>query len=178
MMLTMKKANWDRLKFPAVALSTFVLSVAAMNAAGIRINWTPSEPMGIYRVQPISVGIERGDLIEFCYDGVMNRYMTHGVCPNGSAPFFKSVAAAPGDLVVVGDAGVMVNGTMLPDSRPLHRSVTDPSLTLPVLRGRFLLEQGQYWTYGSGLPGRSFDSRYFGAVGVDAIRSVSKGSRG
>lgn len=162
------------LKFPLLTLLAIALSVAAMNAAGIRINWTHSEPMGIYRVQPVSVGIERGNLIEFCYEGVMNRYMTHGVCPNGSAPFFKSVAAVPGDLVVVGDAGVMVNGVMLSDSRPLLRSVTDSSLILPVLRGRFQLEQGQYWSYGSGLPSRSFDSRYFGPIGVDAIRSVSK----
>lgn len=177
MILIMKKANWNRLKFPAITLSAIVFSVAVMNAAGIRINWTPSEPMGIYRVQPVSVGIDRGDLIEFCYEGTINHYMTHGVCPNGSAPFFKSVAAVPGDMVVVGDAGVLVNGVMLPDSRPLLRSVTDPSLTLPVLRGRFKLKQGQYWSYGSGLPGRSFDSRYFGPVGVEAIRSVAKGER-
>lgn len=168
------KANWKNLRTPLLLLSGVALAVAAMDTAGIRINWTHSEPMGIYLVQPVSVGIERGNLIEFCYEGVMNRYMTHGVCPNGSAPFFKSVAAVPGDMVVVGDAGVMVNGLMLPDSRPLLRSVTDPLLTLPVLRGHFLLEQGQYWSYGSGLPSRSFDSRYFGPIGVDAIRSVSK----
>lgn len=168
------KADWKNLRAPLLLLSGMALAVAAMDISGVRINWTHSEQMGIYRVQPVSAGIERGDLIEFCYSGVMNQFMTHGVCPNGSAPFFKSVAAVPGDLVVVGDAGVMVNGLMLPDSRPLLRSVTDPSLTLPVLRGRFQLEAGQYWSYGSGMPGRSFDSRYFGPIGVDAIRSVVK----
>lgn len=168
------KANWKNLRTPLLLLSGVALAVAAMDTAGVRINWTASEPMGIYQVQPVSAGIERDDLIEFCYSGAMNQFMTHGVCPNGSAPFFKSVAAVPGDLVVVGDAGVMVNGLMLPDSRPLLRSITDSSLILPVLRGRFLLEAGQYWSYGSGLPSRSFDSRYFGPIGVDAIRSVSK----
>lgn len=170
-------AQWSRLRTPLLLLSAMALSVAAMDTAGVRINWTQSEPVGVYRVQPVSAGIERGDLIEFCFTGAMNQFMTRGVCPNGSAPFFKSVAAVPGDLVVVGDAGVMVNGLMLPDSRPLLRSTADPSLTLPVLRGRFLLDAGQYWSYGSGMPSRSFDSRYFGPVGIDAIRSVAKGER-
>jgi type IV secretory pathway protease TraF len=87
---------------------------------------------------------------------------------------FKSVAAVAGDVIVVGDAGVIVNGVMLPESRPLLYAVADPLLALPVLRGRFLLKAGEFWTYGSGMPSRSYDSRYFGAVKLSAIRSVSK----
>lgn len=168
------KSNWSRLRAPLLLLSLMALTVVAMNVAGVRINWTASEPRGVYLVQPVSAGIERGDLIEFCYSGAMNRYMTHGVCPNGSAPFFKTAAAVPGDLVVVGDAGVLINGVMLSDSRPLSFSVSDPTMELPVLRGRFLLKPGQYWTYGSKTPGRSYDSRYFGPIDLAEIRSVSK----
>lgn len=168
------KANWLALRAPVLLLVCMATAVAAMGLDGVRINWTASEPRGVYQVQPVSAGIERGDLIEFCYSGTPNRYMTHGVCPNGTAPFFKTAAAVPGDLVVVGDASVIVNGIMLPDSRPLLFSVTDPSLALPVLRGRFLLKPGQYWSYGSGMPSRSFDSRYFGPVDLTEIRSVSK----
>ncbi len=172
--MTISKSNWSRLRAPLLLLSGMAVAVAAMNAAGVRINWTASEPRGVYQVQPVSAGIERGNLIEFCYSGQLNKYMTHGVCPNGSAPFFKSTVAVPGDRVVVGDAGVLVNGVMLPDSRPLRFSVADPTLALPILRGRFLLKSGQYWSYGSGMPSRSFDSRYFGPVDLAEIRSVSK----
>lgn len=167
-------ARWSRLRTPLIVLSVMYMSVLGMQMSGIRINWTPSEPRGIYQVQPASAGVERGNLIEFCYTGELNKYMTHGVCPNGSAPFFKEAAGVPGDLIVVGDAGVMVNGVMLPESRPLRYSVSDPSMELPVLRGKFLLKQGEYWSYGRGLPSRSYDSRYFGIVKLADIRSVSK----
>lgn len=170
----MNNANISRLRTPLLVLSAMYMSVLAMQAAGIRINWTPSEPRGVYQVRPVSLGIKRGDLIEFCYTGKLNKYMTHGVCPNGSAPFFKQAVGVPGDLVVVGDSGVMINGAMLPESRPLRYSVADPSMALPVLRGRFLLQDGEYWSYGTGMPARSYDSRYFGAVKLADIRAVSK----
>lgn len=159
---------------PIVIVAAMASAAALASWAGVRINWTPSEPVGVYQVQPASVGIDRGDLIEFCYAGEPNKYIAHGVCPNGSAPFFKETVGVPGDLVVVGDAGVMINGVMLPDSRPLRYSVADPSMALPVLRGRFVLSKDEYWSYGSGMPSRSYDSRYFGAVKLADIRSVSK----
>ena len=167
------KANWTSAYIPLLLLSAMGIAISAMYAANLRINWTPSEPRGIYQVKPISAGINRGDLIEFCYGGAKGPYMTRGVCPNNTAPFLKQVVGVPGDLVVVGDAGVMVNGRLLPESRPLRYSVSDPDYALPVLRGRFLLGPGQYWTYGSGMPSRSFDSRYFGAVDLASIRYVS-----
>lgn len=165
--------NFSRVKTPLFILGAMALAVATLDVCGVRINWTSSEPRGVYQVHSVADGINRGDLIEFCYAGKMNKFMTHGVCPNGSAPFFKTASAIPGDLVVVGDAGVMVNGLMLPESRPLRFSVADPDFELPVLRGRFLLKEGEYWSYGSGMPARSYDSRYFGAVNVNNIRSVS-----
>ena len=103
--------------------------------------------------------------------------MFPGGCPNGAAPFLKTVAAVAGDLVVVGDAGVMVNGVMLPHSRPALQSFSDPSIKLPVLRGRFQLSKGQFWAYGSGDSEHSFDSRYFGPVNEKDVMSVaSKGA--
>ena len=168
-----QRADWSKVFLPVLFLSGMAIAVSAMYAANLRINWTPSEPRGIYEVKPVSAGINRGDLIEFCYNGVKGPYMTRGVCPNNTAPFLKQVVGVPGDLVVVGDAGVMINGRMLPESRPLRFSVSDPDYALPVLRGRFILGQGQYWAYGSGMPSRSFDSRYFGAVDLASIRSVS-----
>jgi len=169
-----RRANWKLIRVPVVILCLLVLSVVILDATGYRVNWTESEPVGIYRVLPVTDGIDAGDRIEFCYTGERQPFMTRGVCSNGTAPFFKSVVAVPGDLVVVGVAGVMVNGLMLPDSRPLSHSISDPQLTLPVLRGRFVLGENEYWSYGSGSPERSFDSRYFGAVKLNDIRFVSK----
>ena len=169
----LQRADWSKAFIPLLLLSAIGIAVAGLYAANLRINWTPSEPRGIYKVKPVSEGINRYDLIEFCYSGPKGLYMTRGVCPNNTAPFLKQVVGLPGDIVVVGDAGVMVNGHMLPDSRPLRYSVADPSYALPVLRGRFLLKDGQFWVYGSGMPARSFDSRYFGPVELASVRSVS-----
>lgn len=168
--------HWARLRVPMILLAVMGSATAAMIVADFRFNITPSEPIGFYKVLPVSVGIERGDLIEFCYVGKPNEFMYAGDCGNSSgyAPFLKTVAGVPGDLVVLSDDGVMVNGLKLPDSRPLLHSVSDPFLALPVLRGQFLLKKGQYWVYGSGEPARSYDSRYFGPVNLDDIQSVSK----
>lgn len=171
------KANWSAMKVPSIVLIGMIGITAGAWLSGIRFNMTPSEPVGLYQTQPVSNGIARGDLIEFCYSGEKLSFMFPGRCANNSAPLFKSVVGVPGDLVVVGDAGVMVNGELLESSRPALHSFSDPSLTLPVLRGRFLLSPGQYWTYGSGEPERSFDSRYFGSVDIKDITSVAKGNQ-
>ena len=168
------KANWSKLEIPLTILAGMLVVYVTVDALNLRFNFTPSEPVGIYKMEPASTDVHRGDLVEFCYKGQSNEFMFPGGCQNGKAPFLKTVAAVSGDLVVVGDAGVMVNGVMLPNSRPALHSFSDPSLKLPVLRGRFQLNKGQFWAYGSGDSEHSFDSRYYGAIDEKDIMSVAK----
>lgn len=159
---------------PTMILSGLAAGVAVLGYVGVRVNWTRSEPVGVYWVQPITEPIQVGQMIEFCPPVKRYPFMLKGSCLGGGEPFLKQVAAVPGDWVTVSDSGVTVNGAMLPDSRPRRHASSDASILLPVLRGTFQIRKGQYWTYGSGLPAESFDSRYWGPVGVGAVTGVVK----
>lgn len=171
MKLNLSKANWSVLEIPLIILALLAAFYVAMDEMNIRFNFTPSEPVGLYRmIAPVP--IMRGDIVSFCHSGDHGKFMLAGGCPNGTAPMLKYVAAIAGDIVVVGDAGVMVNGRMLPNSRPALHAFSDPFLKLPVLRGHFQLKPGEFWAYGSGDSARSYDSRYYGPVKEQDIISI------
>ena len=168
--------NWAALHIPLALMGAFIALFAILLIANIRINYTPSEPMGLYRVLTFtgaSADVQRGSLIEFCHHGVKNKFMIRGACEDGYAPFVKQVIGMPGDTVTVADSGVSVNGVGVPHSRPLRFSIADPTLAMPVLRGSFTLNEGQYWVLGGQNTERSYDSRYFGAVSAKDIRAVA-----
>lgn len=165
--------RWVRVLIPSVILVEMAVSAWAMRDAGLRINWTRSEPVGIYRLHPVTEPLRVGQLIEFCPPVRRYPFMLEGKCPGGTVPFFKEVAGVPGDSVTVRESGVTIDGVRLPSSRPRRHAHSDPSIALPVLRGTFRLGPGQYWTYGSGQPAESFDSRYWGPVEIGVVRGVS-----
>ncbi|MHB1098013.1 MAG: S26 family signal peptidase [Burkholderiales bacterium] len=171
--LTILPGRWDRLLVPLIILVDLTASVAALGYVGVRVNWTCSEPLGVYWIRPIAAPLRVGQMIEFCPPVRRYSFMLQGGCPGGSDPFFKEIVGVPGYWVTVTASGVTINGLMLPGSRPRRHARSDPSIALPVLRGTFRLGPGQYWTYGSGLPAESFDSRYWGPVGIGAVRGVS-----
>ena len=171
-MLNIPPGRWDRLLVPSIVIVGMAASVAALGSVGVRINWTRSEPLGVYRICPILEPLRVGQMIEFCPPVRRYPFMLRGECPGGTDPFFKEIVGVPGDWITVTASGVTVNGVMLPDSRPRRHARSDPSIVLPVLRGAFRLGPGQYWTYGSALPAESFDSRYWGPVGIGAVRGV------
>ena len=171
--LTLPPGRWDRMLIPVMILSGLAAAVAVLDFVGVRVNWTRSEPVGVYWVHPVTERIRVGQMIEFCPPVKRYPFMLKGRCPGGTEPFFKEVVGAPGDIVTVSDLGVTVNGAMLSDSRPHRHARSDASILLPVLRGTFKLGKGQYWAYGSGLPAESFDSRYWGPVEVGAVAGVT-----
>ena len=160
---------WRRLRWPFITGLVVASAIGSAWATGWRFNSTPSEPVGLYHLTPVRVQtmIHRGDLISFCPPVALYPFMVHGACPNGGAPFLKTVVGVPGDVVDVTAAGVTINGRMLPMSRPITHPKDWPGLTLPVDSGVTNLGPGQYWTYGSGRPKDSFDSRNWGV----AVRS-------
>lgn len=88
----------------------------------------------------------------------------------------KTIVGVPGDHISARDEGIEIDGVMLAGSVPRMRSVTDPRISLPTVRGKFVLPPCEYWVYGGGAHSvdseRSFDSRYFGAVSIAQIRGV------
>ena len=127
--------------------------------AGLRVNLTPSLPIGIYALCPDTPG--KGDAAAFCLEGEFAEmarergYLLAGSCPSGLRPLLKRVAGLPGDVIPY-DLSVRPAdslGRALP-SVPLQ-GVVPPGMAL-VLADH---------------PG-SFDSRYFGLVPLDALQRV------
>jgi conjugative transfer signal peptidase TraF len=159
-----------RISTPAFAAITAAFCVvvgtaAALGGEGGLINTTPSYPRGLYL--PIGRPANVGDLVAFCPTsavakyGMARGYLDPGRCPSGSVPLIKRLAAAAGDQVAIGPAGVVVDGKVLKESKPLARDGL--GRPLPQLRLSATLAGSQVLLM-SDYEGASFDSRYFGPL--------------
>jgi conjugative transfer signal peptidase TraF len=151
-------------------LPVLVLGAAA-NRLGLRFNLSPSMAPGVYRVT--DGPIQRGATVIVCLPPALStlarerEYISAGSCADGNAPIGKRVVAIPGDTVDVTLRGMVVNGKMMPNSRPL-KADRDGRPLPRVHEGRYILAQRWVWlvsTYSE----RSFDSRYFGPVSVERV---------
>ena len=149
-----------------VAIAVFQLS----GVFGLRINTSPSLPMGLY----IITADAGADLVEFCplepfaTLSIVRGYRDPGACSDGAAPLLKPVIASAGDVVEVSARGISVNGALLPNTAPLTRDTKGRHLEAWP-SGRYVVNPGTIWVASSYHP-RSFDSRYFGPLSTAAIR--------
>ena len=146
---------------------------AITGIAGIRINATPSLPVGLY----INADAD-SKLIEFCPVGppawlaASRGYRTAGDCPDGASPLLKPIIAKAGDIVELTAAGISVNARFVPNTAPLSMDTKHRPLEhFPY--GRYVVAQGEVWV-ASSYNARSFDSRYYGPVPIDRIREHLK----
>jgi conjugative transfer signal peptidase TraF len=164
----------DRLgKIRQAALVGVGISIATFQLCGflgVRINTSPSLPMGLYVTTP-DPGAK---LVEFCLVepfatfSIVRGYHHRGNCGDGAAPLLKPIIAKPGDVVEVSSLGLSVNGTLLPNTAPLATDTKGrPLEAWP--SGRYVVAPGTVWV-ASSYHRRSFDSRYFGPVSTAAIR--------
>jgi conjugative transfer signal peptidase TraF len=145
-------------------------SFAMFDVLGIRINSSPSLPLGLY-----AAGMDaQMDLIEFCPAepfasfAIIRGYRDGGNCFDGAAPLLKPVVAHPGDVVELSERGIAVNGELLPKTGPLDRDSKGRRLQHWPF-GRYRVSAGTFWV-ASSYNARSFDSRYFGPVDQRLIR--------
>jgi conjugative transfer signal peptidase TraF len=146
-----------------------VLTFQVCGWLGLRINFSPSLPSGLYITTPA------GTLIEFCPSepyaslALQRGYRSSGACPDGGAPLLKPVVATAGDQVAFTSRGLMVNGAPLKNTAPL----TVDTKGRPLQHWQFgqsRVVSGTVWV-ASSYNARSFDSRYFGPVVESAVRS-------
>lgn len=153
------------------ALSAAVITGA--QALGYRVNFTASAPTGLWRTVPQAPGatVQRGMIVEVCppdvgvvHAMIARGYLEQGDCPAGNMPLLKPVAAVPGDLVTIAPGQpVSVNGRELPN--------TTQAVTMPAYpAGSYKVTANSVWLFSSYEAG-SFDSRYYGPVPVENIRS-------
>lgn len=143
--------------------------------AGIRINTTPSYPLGVYLMthEPIA----KGSLVIFCpvdnaaFSLARERgYIGAGFCPGNYGYMIKKILAAENDRVEISTAGVWVNGALLSNSRPMvsdseGQPLPHPTFTVDVLDNHSVLLMSDYNP-------TSFDARYFGLVDKWQVISV------
>lgn len=153
----------------AVALMVVVHAIASW--AGILINTTPSMPVGLY-VASSDPGVPMAAICPtepYATFAIRRGYRTAGSCADGATPLMKPIVAKAGDVVELSPNGIAVNGTVVPNTKPLtHDSIGRP-LT-PWTFGRFTVSLGTVWVASSHHP-RSYDSRYFGPVPISRIRT-------
>jgi len=153
-----------------IAVGVDISAFAVCGLIGLRINSSPSLPIGLY----LTTSGNRANLVEFCpaepFAGlaIERGYRNAGVCRDGAAPLLKPVVAKSGDVVDCSVRGIRVNGNLLPNTAPIPMDTRGRALTHWPF-GKYVAQPGTVWVASSFNP-RSFDSRYFGPVPISAIR--------
>ena len=163
------------LQYLSVLLIFIIVAGDICYVTGFRINTSGSIPLGIYRTTDGSS--EKGDFVLFCpppvpvFEMAKDRgYLAGGFCPGGYGYMMKDVAGTAGDIIAVDDDGVLVNGRVLPMSKPLQAD--QDGRPLPRLRIDSLVLERSHVLLMSGFCRLSFDGRYFGPIDRIQIKAV------
>lgn len=153
-----------------------ILAAGLLQAASFRtkdilkLNLTDSMPKGLYLMRsPSQSFIRRGDIIEFTPPGWTTEYIYRRHWLAEGTPLLKHVGAVPGDRVDITDVAISINGIY---SGPVQ-NVDSQGLSLPALRGAFVVPQGYIFPLSKHIP-NSFDGRYFGCISIAQIRNIAE----
>lgn len=158
------------------SVSLFSLGlIVLLGGAGFRINLTPSEPLGLWRIIEPDRPIMVGDLVFICppnseamREARARGYLRFGLCSDRVAPLIKTVMATSGQVIEIGD-DVRVDGQPLPRSRVARMDGQGREMA-PHDGG--VVPPGTVFLH-SEFPG-SFDSRYFGPLPMDGILGLAR----
>ncbi|MCZ7448177.1 conjugative transfer signal peptidase TraF [Rhizobium rhizogenes] len=150
-------------------------SVAAAIIGGYRINLTPSEPLGLWRIVALDRPASAGDLVFICppqtpvmQEGRERGYLRSGTCPSAVAPLIKTVIAIAGQQVEIG-TGVTVDGRPVPFSARTARD--GKGRPMKSWSGGIVPEKSVFLH--SPFRG-SYDSRYFGPLPASGILGLAQ----
>lgn len=163
------------LQFLAGAAVVVSALAATALAGGYRLNLTPSEPLGLWRIEELQRPVDIGDLVFLCpptttvfAEAWRRGYLRRGLCPNGFAPLIKTVAALPGQRVDITDH-VLVDGRLVPASSVRGRDgegrmlSPDPGGVVPP---HYLFLHSSFAS--------SYDSRYFGPAPDSGLLGLAR----
>jgi conjugative transfer signal peptidase TraF len=152
-----------------------LLVILAGALGGFRVNMTPSEPIGLWRILPLERDPVVGDTVFVCLarsaliDEARSRgYLRRGLCASGYAPLIKIVVAVTSQQVEIGRS-VKVDGLEIPHSALAPADGMGRSLISA--RGE-RVPRGYVFLH-SPFPG-SWDSRYFGSVPSASILGLAE----
>lgn len=163
------------LQFLAGAAVVISVLAATAFAGGYRLNLTPSEPLGLWRIEELQRPVAIGDLVFLCppttaiFEEARRRgYLRRGLCAGGVAPLIKTVAALAGQRVDITDH-VLIDGRLVPASSVWRtdgegRAVNpDPGGVVPP---HHLFLHSPFAS--------SYDSRYFGPVPDSSLLGLAR----
>ena len=151
-----------------------VMAVAVGLLGRLRMNYTRSLPIGLYWTVR-GVPIARGATVLVCLPTAValfareRGYLWRGSCPGSAARVGKLVLAAEGDVVCLTQAGLSVNGRLMPRTAPLQTDSKGRGI-VHYPYGVYTVRRDQVWLY-SPYHRMSFDSRYFGPVSTADVES-------
>lgn len=152
-----------------------VMTISTAVAGGYRINLTPSEPLGLWRIIPLHRPAAVDDLLFICPPETAamraaraRGYFRSGSCPGGVAPLIKTVIAVAGQHVEIG-VSVNVDGRGVPSSSLALRDGKGRPL-MPFPSG--IVPPGYVFLH-SAFRG-SYDSRYFGPVPTSGVLGLAQ----
>jgi len=161
----------SKLRNNPLLLGLAMTTMASLGAISIawfgnyRINLTPSEPLGLWRIVKLARPAAVGDLVFICppqtttmREARARGYLRSGPCPGGVTPLIKSITAVAGQRVEV-EAGVSVDGRSVPSSNVVQLDGQGRRMT-PFPGG--IVPAGSVFLH-SPFTG-SYDSRYFGPI--------------
>lgn len=163
------------LQFLAAAAVIMSALAATAFAGGYRLNLTPSEPLGLWRIEELQRPVSIGDLVFLCppttavfEDARRRGYLRQGLCAGGVAPLIKTVAALPGQRVDITDH-VLVDGRLVPASS-VWRADGEGRAINPdaggVVPPHHLFLHSPFAS--------SYDSRYFGPVPDSGLLGLAR----
>jgi conjugative transfer signal peptidase TraF len=157
----------------------FAALILFAHSAGLRVNESPSLPIGIWRVSPLNRELQKGDIVSFCppdtppFREARGRgYVDGGLCEGGYEPLLKPIAAIEGDRVTRTDQGISINGRLIANSKSLGRDGSGRTLSSPGANN-VIVATDEVWVVSSYNP-LSFDSRYFGPVQISSIEGLAR----
>ena len=157
----------------------FAALVFCAHAVGLRVNESPSLPVGVWHLSPLRDEVRRDDVVSFCppdtwvfREAQQRGYLGSGLCEGGYEPLLKPIAAVEGDRITRDEHGISVNGRQIANSK----NIASDGSGRPLAGNRandVIVAKGEVWVISSYNP-LSFDSRYFGPVPVSKIEGLAR----
>lgn len=142
---------------------------------GLRINVSPSNLIGLWRIEPMHRRPMLGDRIFICPPPIPvfiraheRGYLSSGLCPGGFSPLIKTVVALPGQHIRISNE-VIIDGVRL--ERSVLRAQDGQNRDMMPARDG-IVPNGQLFLHSS-FAG-SFDSRYFGPIPATGLLGHAK----
>ncbi|WP_374618787.1 conjugative transfer signal peptidase TraF [Devosia sp.] len=143
--------------------------------SGLRVNLTPSYPIGLWRIEPLAHDPGVGDRIVVCpppdpaFELARDRgYLGRGLCPGWFSPLIKTVVAVAGQHIAI-EGDITVDGVHLPHSSVRFADGAGRALT-PATGGMVPDDQLFLFSEFAG----SYDSRYFGPIPAAGVLGLAQ----